>query len=175
MNLKSLALAISLIPVLSVVAQADEPSKAEVERYLNQISESHSALYKVGERFGKTLAPLLQGREPDSREVHRSFRDVAQTLGRVRRDVKTWDVPDHPTARKLAVANDEFMEYQVTATLEWLPSILDIMEDDSKSLEQRAKDVLEELEAGGAKENEVGTKVREAYTRLANQFDIDVE
>ncbi|MEZ5940767.1 MAG: hypothetical protein R3C18_05205 [Planctomycetaceae bacterium] len=175
MKLSTLALAASLIPLFSASVLADEPSKAEVERYLNQISESHSALYEAGERFGKSIGPLLNGREPDSREVHRAFRDVAQTLGRVRRDVKTWDVPDHPTARKLAVANDDFMEYQVTATLEWLPALLDIMEDDSKTLKQRGDDILKELEIGGAKEGEIGAKVREAYTRLANQFDIEAE
>ncbi len=126
-----LAAACLLLPSLVLSVSAADARKAEVDAYLGEIAESHQTLYKVGERFGKTLGPLLQGNQPDSREVHRAFRDVAQTLGRVRRDVKTWTVPDHPTARKLAVANDEFMEYQVKATLEWLPKIIDIMEDDT--------------------------------------------
>lgn len=169
----TVAIAAVLIPVLSLTAQAAEPSKAEVEAYLKKIADSHSTLYKVGERFGKTLGPLLQGNEPDSREVHRAYRDVAQTLGRVRREVKGWEVPENATARKLAVANDEFMEYQVKATLEWLPSMIDIMEDETATIEARSKKVLAELESGGAEESEVGSKVRDAYLRLASEFEIE--
>lgn len=172
MRLTVLAL---LLPLALPVAHcsAAEPTKEEVEKYLLQISDSHKELYSTGENFGKSLGPLLQGNDPDILEVYRAYRQVAMKVAKVRRESKEWTVPDHPTARRLSVANEAFMDYQVKAALEWIPSLIEIMEDDTLSLKRRGEKVLESLEQGSAEENAVGEKVRDAYSRLAAEFDLE--
>ncbi len=164
--------AAALVSVWATSAQA-QASRAEVKTFLDGMLKSHNQLFAAGQKFGESIAPVLQDQDYSLLSINQTFRKAAQTLGTVRADTKKATVPDHPLARKLAEQNNEFLDVQASLILETLPKIVEVIEDETLTPEQRKARIQSELESGLKTENDIGDRLRETFAELQEQYQIE--
>lgn len=145
-------------------ANAAEPTKEDVQKYLTDLRMSHNKLHSAGTEFGKAIGPALKGEANSVADLNRKYRECSKILAKVRADTKSFRVPDSATAREVARLNEVFLDTQVDIILKVLPEIIDLLEDANLDGDAKKKNLTQIFGQAETLEKGAGDKVRKACT-----------
>jgi hypothetical protein len=164
MSLRLLAAAV--FAASASLAVAAEPTKAEVDAYLNRITESHGRLNQAGRDFGTALGPALQGDAASVLAAYRSYRKMAQVIWAIAKETKTWEMPKHPAAAQVQAANERFLVYQHEVVLSKIPAVLEVLDDAALDADAKREKILAAISRDNEREVELGKGVRSTMDAL---------
>lgn len=168
MNLRFAPFALCTCLALSLAAPvfAEDPDKAEVNTYLEEITKTHTRLNQAGQKFGVSLGPALKGGEKEQLAVYRTYRELAQLIWKIQQETKEFEVPDHELAREVKSANDRFLIYQREVVLSKIPAMLELIDDANLEVAAKAEKLQAMIGRDNEREVELGKVLRDSMTKL---------